>query len=190
MEQFSHRPSLPPSDSRYPSRHGTPVADAAPDLLSTLTLSNNPVLAMPGHGRAGATSPVFGMPSFAQLNGAANGHVPVPDAMDEDAGAAETDDPMEDDDDGERDPDAMDWSPLHPAHRAARNARRANGHRPNGARGGDLALRPQRFFAPEEPTGLEGLFEKTIKLADDDLSRREAERNRGWMGWVKGRWKS
>jgi hypothetical protein len=31
-------------------------------------------------------------------------------------------------------------------------------------------LRPQRFFAPEKPTGLEGLFAQT-KLVDDDAMR-------------------
>ena len=50
-----------------------------------------------------------------------------------------------------------------------------------------MLLRPQRFFPREEPTGLEGLFEKTITLADDDLARLEGPQG-GLLGWVRKRW--
>lgn len=138
--------------------------------------------------RANATSPVFGMPSLAHLNGHAshNGHVPIEaDDMDDDIDAIELDNAMDDDDEeNERDPDAMDWSPIHPARRSQR--------RLNSVRNDDVSLRPQRFFAPEDPTGLENLFEKTIKLADDDFVRREEERRKrgGWRRWVAGKWNS
>ena len=58
-------------------------------------------------------------------------------------------------DDDEHDPDAMDVDPASPMRKAGRS-------------GNDDAswLRPQRFFAPEEPTGLENLFAKTIRLVD------------------------
>lgn len=63
----------------------------------------------------------------------------------------------------EDDPDAMDWSPTSsPVKRKARP--------PHIKRDNDDGswLRPQKFFAPEEPTGLENLFERTIKLVDTD----------------------
>jgi hypothetical protein len=140
---------------------------------------------------------VFGISSFAQMNGHANtngytnDHVPtLSNPINEDITPHDTDYIMEDDDDEEkeRDPDAMDWSPIHPAHR---NDQRANNHRPSSLRQEDILLRPQRFFAPEEPTGLENLFANTIKLADDNVQRLTEEKQRnGWMHWVKGRWKS
>jgi hypothetical protein len=50
--------------------------------------------------------------------------------------------------------DEMDWTPTDPS--AKGKAKAAD----------TLWLRPQRFFAPEAPTGLEGLFERT-RLVDD-----------------------
>ncbi|KAF9462097.1 Ima1 N-terminal domain-containing protein [Collybia nuda] len=55
------------------------------------------------------------------------------------------------------DADAMDWTPTN-VHPATQNPAKANESEP--------WLRPQRFFAPENPTGLEGLFERTL-LVDD-----------------------
>ncbi|TRM60179.1 Ima1 N-terminal domain-containing protein [Schizophyllum amplum] len=52
---------------------------------------------------------------------------------------------------------AMDWTPTDPA--AARRQRREEDD--------GTYIRPQRFFAPEHPTGLEGLLEKT--RIDDDV---------------------
>lgn len=190
MEQYSHRPSLPLSDtSQQPSRQQTPIVDPAQDLISSLTLSNNPVLT--NINRTNAASPVFGQPSLAQPNGHVkpNGHIPIEIAvMDDDMGVYEMDDDLMEDDDDEqrRDPDAMDWSPIHPTHR---NQRYISSIRLNSAKRDDVNLRPQRFFAPEEPTGLENLFETTIKLADDDLVRREDRRKQsGWKRWVTGSW--
>lgn len=58
-------------------------------------------------------------------------------------------------DDGEdRDPDAMDIDPASPMKKPSRDD--------DGS-----WLRPQRFFAPEEPTGLENLFARTIRLGED-----------------------
>ncbi|KAJ7783615.1 Ima1 N-terminal domain-containing protein [Mycena maculata] len=56
------------------------------------------------------------------------------------------------------DPDEMDvdWTPSDPKGKAKAYAQS----------GDNSWLRPQRFFAPETPTGLEGLFERT-KLVDD-----------------------
>lgn len=177
--QFSHRPTLAqtisPTSSQPPSRNTTPAADA--DMLATLSLSNMPVFPQ---GRP--TSPVFGMPSLQSAaniqDGYANEHV-----MEDDVTPEETDQTMDDDDEGERDPDAMDWSPIRPARPANRPdlSRLANS---------DIFMRPQRFFAPEEPTGLESLFATTVNLSDEDMLRREEQRKRGgWVGWVKDRWK-
>ncbi|KAJ3750602.1 Ima1 N-terminal domain-containing protein [Lentinula detonsa] len=63
----------------------------------------------------------------------------------------------------ESDVDTMDWSPTNP------ESEKNNPH--PALRGGNEDedgwwLRPQRFFAPEKPTGLESLFEKT-QLVDD-----------------------
>ncbi|PIL31845.1 hypothetical protein GSI_06549 [Ganoderma sinense ZZ0214-1] len=134
-----HRLSATPSISS--SRDGTPVVPE-PDMFSTLSLSNNPVL-----GTASAQNPIFGVPSLptasSQLSPPRTGGAsPSSPGMD-----------MDMDDDGERDPDAMDIDPASPARRPSNND--------DGS-----WLRPQRFFAPEEPTGLETLFARTIRLVD------------------------
>ncbi|KAF9076115.1 Ima1 N-terminal domain-containing protein [Rhodocollybia butyracea] len=60
--------------------------------------------------------------------------------------------------------DEMDWSPTNPNSNSIPPKKRT---RSGSAEDGDGSwLRPQRFFAPEKPTGLESLFEKT-KLVDD-----------------------
>jgi len=48
--------------------------------------------------------------------------------------------------------DEMDWSPSEP-----QNAPKAPA---------ETWIRPQRFFAPEQPTGLEGLFERVLMVDD------------------------
>ena len=134
---MSSTPSAPSS------RDSTPVAPES-DFLSTLTLSNKPVLAAPP-----TQNPIFGMPSMASNTVSASpprgpGRPnPRSPGMDVDM------------DDEEQDPDAMDVDPMSPVKKPGRN-------------GNDDAswLRPQRFFAPEEPTGLENLFARTIRLVD------------------------
>lgn len=57
---------------------------------------------------------------------------------------------------------SMDWAPLPPDHRASRKSR-------DDADADDdkrWSLAPQRFFAPQVPTGLEVLFEKTLRVDD------------------------
>lgn len=44
-------------------------------------------------------------------------------------------------------------------------------------------LRPQQFFAPEKPTGLEGLFERT-KLEDDAMRVDGSEQQRNIQFYV------
>lgn len=59
------------------------------------------------------------------------------------------------------DENAMDWTPTDP--RAAASRRRKNKHTDE-----NVWLRPQTFFAPEKPTGLESLFART-KIDDDAM---------------------
>mgnify|MGYP001558149980 FL=1 len=54
------------------------------------------------------------------------------------------------------DENSMDWDPLP-----------ANDAKP---RGWDFNLAPQRFFAPQQPSGLEGIFEKSLRVADEEKS--------------------
>lgn len=78
------------------------------------------------------------------------------------------DDMDEEEPERERDPNAMDWTPT------SSPAKRNKGKHQNGSAAGNEGnsnswlLRPQRFFAPEEPTGLETLFARTISLSDMD----------------------
>ncbi|KAI0815070.1 Ima1 N-terminal domain-containing protein [Irpex lacteus] len=118
----------------------------------------------------------------------------------------------------DHDPNAMDWSPIAPTTNRRSIVKMTNGggqvqqyHYPgrqqryqqttgktngNGNRRWDDGswLRPQRFFVPEEPTGLEGLFEQTISLSDDDRLRvgggEKGEGKGEWLGWAKRRWRS
>jgi hypothetical protein len=56
----------------------------------------------------------------------------------------------------------MDWTPTDP--RAAASRKRKNVAKQSE----DVWLRPQKFFAPEKPTGLEGLFARAT-LQDDAM---------------------
>jgi hypothetical protein len=64
----------------------------------------------------------------------------------------------------EVDADAMDWTPTDPGQ-----------HRPESAKQPDDGswLRPQRFFAPEKPTGLEGLFERALIVNDTPMEDKQ-----------------
>ena len=71
----------------------------------------------------------------------------------------------------------MNTSPLHPpapkqtnkGKQAAGGARRTGDGDNDGDGDDGVWLRPQRFFAPEKPTGLEGLFAKTNLVEESDL---------------------
>ncbi|RDX55742.1 hypothetical protein OH76DRAFT_1396081 [Lentinus brumalis] len=141
VDSKSHLQQLSATPSITSSRDGTPAAPE-PDLLASLTLSNKPILGAP------AQNPIFGIPSFKTPARSASpprrpsSTTPRSPSMDVDM-----------DDDDERDPDAMDIDPASPMKKPGRDD--------DGS-----WLRPQRFFAPEEPTGLENLFARTIRLAD------------------------
>ncbi|OCH96049.1 hypothetical protein OBBRIDRAFT_787500 [Obba rivulosa] len=161
MDTTSHERLLSPTPSVPPTRSTTPaVPPPESDLLAGLSLSNKPIITSPS-----PINPVFGLPSLPIAKPVSPPRPPSrarpkpprsPNAMD-----------IEEDEDAatEEDSDAMDWDPLDPAS-------------PQRARTNDDGtwLRPQRFFAPEEPTGLENLFAKTIRLADDDEQSRSRSR--------------
>lgn len=148
-----HSPTYPSKPSRLPA---APTFD--PDsLLAPLTLSHQPIFtaSQPAH------NPIFGLSSLGGAPSSSSFPHPVsPDAMHVDIPT-----PTAADDD-----DAMDWSPSEPAPPPA-----AAGAAPSffervrqaAARTSDedVWLRPQRFFPPEQPTGLEGLLART-GLAD------------------------
>lgn len=60
---------------------------------------------------------------------------------------------------------SMDWTPLTSG---------LAGHAPQDSNGAGWTLAPQRFFAPQEPTGLEHLFEKSLRVADEPLPAQSA----------------
>ncbi|KAH9944286.1 Ima1 N-terminal domain-containing protein [Epithele typhae] len=149
--------SASPSLQSTSSRGSTPAA-GEPELFSTLSLSNNPVVAGPSH------NPIFGVPSF-NSNQASSSTPQSSQNMSPRSPSMDVD--MDDDN---WDPDAMDIDPTTP-------------HRKRRANEDDASwLRPQRFFAPEEPTGLENLFARTIRLADSSESGVEGALGRRQCG--------
>ncbi|KAF9455088.1 hypothetical protein P691DRAFT_792180 [Macrolepiota fuliginosa MF-IS2] len=67
------------------------------------------------------------------------------------------------DDDVDEDENAMDWTPTDPRIVASRKRKNNTKHTDD-----NVWLRPQKFFAPEKPTGLESLFART-RLDDDAM---------------------
>lgn len=69
------------------------------------------------------------------------------------------------------DENAMDWTPTDPRI-AARRKRKIGGQMRD-----DVYLRPPKFFAPEQPTGLESLFART--RIDDDVMMMDGQEDSG-----------
>lgn len=93
------------------------------------------------------------------------------------------------DDNDDDDPNSMDWTPTDPS-----GASKSTGVRRKPAKDADDGswLRPQRFFPPEQPTGLEGLFARTLLVDDAENEPRQKDGSRpprrlrfrfSWM-WV------
>jgi hypothetical protein len=57
--------------------------------------------------------------------------------------------------------DMMDWTPTNPSPSSSR-VKSAKNNDDDGS-----WLRRQKFFPPEQPTGLEGLFAKTLRVDED-----------------------
>jgi len=129
------------------------------DLFGSLTLSNNPMATI-------RTNPIFGSPSLLKS-------LPVEEKQAED-------------------PDAMDWTPTNPSPNERANPLLRAGSAPVRSRHGDgeedIVLRRQRFFPPEEPTGLEGLLNKTMLMEPPASSSSGNGGNaKGAGGWWKRR---
>lgn len=122
------------------SRSGTPLPEGArAQTPKTPTLSeHDALLALSLSNKPVITRPshVFGLPS---MQGAPSPQAQTPARPQPGA-------------------DDMDWTPTHAEQPAAASAFGQPQQR-SGANEDDGWLRPQRFFAPEKPTGLEGLFE-------------------------------
>jgi hypothetical protein len=85
----------------------------------------------------------------------------------------------------------MDWQPS-PAATPDRHHRSESGGDGDDGRGTgnnnspgtkmyDVEFAPQRFFAPEEPTGLEGMFEAALGLG---AAKEESTAGKGWQKWL------
>lgn len=143
--------------------------------MASLSLSNQPILP-PGTSKQG--NPIFGLPSLsttANSQQQSNGDLVNYD--------------MDEDEEQERDPNAMDWTPTNtPAKPRGKVKHAAQEH-------SSWLLRPQKFFAPEEPTGLETLFARTISLSDvtdeqshggKNISMRSTRRGTRHSSWYWG----
>ena len=135
----------------------TPSLDE-PDLFATLSLSSNPIIT--NYAATAAANPIFGKPAFAPLDLSLQQQNQLFTPSPRKNAAL-----YDDDDDGEgkkyNDPDAMDWEPATPAKKQV--------HKYVGTSLDDGSwLRRQRFFPPEEPTGLEGLLMRTRLIDEDD----------------------
>lgn len=90
---------------------------------------------------------------------------------------------MEVDDDPNN--NSMDWTPIEGDGATTSPPRSTSSVR---RRDGWATLAPQRLFAPQEPTGLEGIFERTLRVADDGHSGGVGGSRRGgaskwWKVW-------
>jgi len=148
--------SLPPASAGRSPAPQQPQVQE-PDLFSSLTLSNNPLATI-------RTNPIFGSPSLQ--------NPPLGDKKEV------------------GDPDAMDWTPTDPSPKKERvNPFLRAGSAPVRSQyeGEDeLLLRRQKFFPPEEPTGLEGLLSKTA-LTELPPASSSGSDTKGAGGWWRRR---
>ncbi|ORY91617.1 Ima1 N-terminal domain-domain-containing protein [Leucosporidium creatinivorum] len=71
---------------------------------------------------------------------------------------------------------SMDWDPLPPTPTTSLPSRRDESS--------SWVLAPPRFFAPQEPTGLEGMFERTLKVDDGrGVDGKGSGGGRWWKWW-------
>lgn len=59
----------------------------------------------------------------------------------------------------------MDWTPIQPGEKASERVQDREGW-----------IRPQRFFPPEQPTGLEDLFEKAKLDVEEHVENRSQQK--------------
>lgn len=80
-------------------------------------------------------------------------------------------------DDADDDADSMDWTPTDPSAASKMSEARRRSAKSANADDGTW-LRPQRFFPPEQPTGLEGLFARTLLVDDAENEPRQNDGSR------------
>lgn len=114
------------------------------DIFSNFSLSSNPVVSNE------AINPMFGKPSLLQ-------HLDRENEFDQKLMGYEDEEPEVN---IRHDPDAMDWEPVTPYNNVVKPG--------NTSSNDGTLLRPQRFFPPEEPTGLEHLLMRTRILDDGE----------------------
>lgn len=171
---LSQPSKLNPSGSygSHSSIHASSI-QPEPDLFSSLSLSNSPII-IPA-----SVNPMFGQPSLGPGHG--SGYKGgTKDVRFEDDESDEDRFPWQR---RNRDPDAMDWEPASPAKRAQEAQKSNRGQSTDDG----TWLRQQRFFPPEEPTGLEGLFMRARLMDEDDAATRRdraAGSSRGRMKWA------
>ncbi|KLO20762.1 hypothetical protein SCHPADRAFT_992074 [Schizopora paradoxa] len=141
-------------------------AVSEPDLFATLSLSPDPIIA--NYAASSSINPIFGKPSLlvkSENTNSRGGEVNY-----------YPDDDHDDDTFAAKDPNAMDWEPIATTNSAKRN--------PQQTRRTDdgVWLRQQRFFPPEEPTGLETLLMHT-RLVDDEDVKQRGRRNPTHVRW-------
>ncbi|KAH6916884.1 Ima1 N-terminal domain-containing protein [Coprinopsis sp. MPI-PUGE-AT-0042] len=152
IDTHSHLSNLSNTRSNTPatssSQNSSPITTSVPklgehDLLASLSLSSKPVLTPPPS-KTSKPNPIFGMPSFGSSTSL---RATAPPSLEPRVKR-------------EEDEDAMDWSPT-----SEEPPRQLRAHVSEDS---STWLRPQRFFAPEKPTGLENIMARTLRL-DDDL---------------------
>lgn len=153
--------SVPPASvGRFPTPQQPQAQES--DLFGSLTLSNNPLAAV-------RANPIFGSPSLRK---------PPP--------------PIEGEK-GVEDPDAMDWTPTgaSPKKESVNPFLRAGSapvHSRRGEEEEDVVLRRQKFFPPEEPTGLEGLLSKTVLTEAPPAPNSSADTKGAGRWWRRSFW--
>ncbi|KAH7912996.1 Ima1 N-terminal domain-containing protein [Hygrophoropsis aurantiaca] len=161
------------SSNRFPSRatsevvsrHGSVRPSPGPALMSTSEPDFLAALSLSSKPVVQSSNPVFGLPSLLS-------NIPPPAS------------PIKIDDD--EDENAMDWTPTNPSPSKNDTTKKHIGAHNDGS-----WLRPQRFYPPEKPTGLEALFANTKLVDDGDQKDRSASRNTNeadkhpyWWWWI------
>ncbi|KAJ2932763.1 hypothetical protein H1R20_g4354, partial [Candolleomyces eurysporus] len=162
IDTQSHRNTLSRSSTpatASQSSLSTPTAPSFPKVLESDLLASLSLSSKPVV--TPPPRPVFGLPSLLSQS-AGPSSVPAPS-----------------------DEDAMDWMPTNEDQASLFGAK--SKQKRNDADDGSW-LRPQRFFAPEKPTGLESLFART-KLVDDDAMRVDDEPNPQSRDGILKKWK-
>jgi hypothetical protein len=159
IDASTHLRASSPTPTTSRAATSLTIPPQEPDLLASLSLSSKPIISTP-------SNPIFGLPSLPPSNTSTSS---LPSNL--------------------PDEDAMDWTPTNPSSASSSKGKYRNRQEHDDESQGDKSLlRPQQFFPPEHPTGLEGLFARTTFFAEESTSRQRARyrgRGSGWL-WVYG----